>query len=450
MLVVLFRIVLISLFSLAFFAGSDVDVSKSALMISCLSLALIWMLIDSFMPNSIVNRVAKKPVKSIGFILKAYVLHPCWLWLIWALYIVWRIWQTPNQYYQLTHGYLLLIGALGFVIGFVMFHYRKARPYWLNSWLWALGVIVLIQLVFAWLQLGYNNNLVAHERLPLRENYYVKGSYSFEGGFGLFASLLVNFFGAYLWVKFKRLKLIAKIGLAIGFLSMLGLTMYSNSLTGILVACSFFVFAPISYYLSFVNVFKRSAKWKEGLLLGVSILLVFVVMGGIGNKQEPVNKRLDIKLIEAYSARLGYGDLGVALIAEKPWLGHGARMYNHLYLSVYDGDSSIWHNQDVERVHQEVIQLVCDYGLIGLFLFVLAGFATLLYFIQLSKYKIKADSPGVYVYWKKRSWPFFILLMAILATTLGDFSLHYSNNCFLLGICLGVINAWLKPHQLKK
>ncbi len=437
------KLLLILLFSLAFLAGSDVCVSKAALMTSCLALGLALIMVDSLWLSKSQNQEIGN--QSLFSILSQYRWHPCWAWLAWAIYMGIRILQTPNHHYLLTHGYSLIIGSLGFIIGFLLLFYQSKKPWLMNVWLWTLGIICFIQIIFCILQFTVDSNLIVHERSVARESDYVKGTYFFEGGFGLFASLITSFLGAYLLSQFKRLKLIQKIVAGLGFVVMMFLTFHSNSLTGMIIASLCLTLFPLFYYLSFISIFKRRLQWKLLTIGGLSAAIAVVIVGIIWNQQLPIQDRLDIKFLSAYNARLQYADLAFALMAEKPWFGHGARMFNHLYLTVYDGDSSIWHNYDVERVHQEVIQLLCDYGMVGLALFITPLIWSLIYFIKLAKDKIKSHNTSLYTEWLKDIWPFFILSIAILITTLGDFSLHYSNNCFLLGLCLGAINAWLKP-----
>ena len=437
----LLKLLLTIFFSLALLAGSDVCESKAALMVSFLVLGLVLIISDGFLQKKSQNQEPR----SIASILYSYKFHPCWAWLIWAGYIGIRIFQTPNHYYQLTHGYALGIGALGFIIGFIMMFYKKLKPWVMSAWLWSLGITCFIQIIFCVIQLTLNSDFTVHERLASRASPFVKGTYFFEGGFGLFASLMTAFFSAYLLSQFKNLKIIQKIMFGLGFIIMLFLTFNSNSLTGMIIASLSVTLFPLCYYLSFISVFKRSLQWKWLQISSLIIILGISSSGSIWNQQLPINERLDIKFLTAYDARLQYGDLALALIQEKPWFGHGTRMYNHLYLTVYDGDSSIWTNLDVERVHQEVLQLTCDYGIVGLALFLIALIWSIICFSQLARLKIKAQETTLYTRWLNQIWPFFILAVAILVTTIGDFSLHYSNNCFLLGLSLGALNAWLKP-----
>ncbi|GEM_PF-2752530 len=444
----LLKSLLILLVSVAFLAGSYIDVSKSALITNCLALSLALIILDSLW----LGRLKTQPAfssRSLSSVLTSYKWHPCWAWLALAIYMGIRISLTPNQYYLLAHGYCLIIATLGFIIGFFILFYRKSKPWLMSAWLWSLGIICLIQLIFCVIQLTVDNNFILHERFTGRESPYAKGTYFFEGGFGLFASLITSFLGAYILSQAKYLQLIQKIILILGFLTMLFLTFYSNSLTGMMVATLSLTLFPLLYYLSFISIFKRSRQWKWLKIGGLSCIVALTVAGLIWNQQLPIAERVDIKFLNAYDARLQYGDLALALIQEKPWFGQGARMYTHLYLTVYDGDSSIWHNLDVRLVHQEIIQLICDYGFIGFGLFLIALIWTLIYFVKLAKHKIKANKPHTYKRWLQSIWPFFILILGIFITTLGDFSLHYPNHCFLLGLSLGTINAWLKPIKNK-
>lgn len=437
----LLKLLLTIFFSLALLAGSDICVDKSALMLNCLAICLAIITLDSLLQKKSRNL----RTRSITSILYSYKFHPCWAWLIWAGYMGIRIFQTPNHYYQLTHGYALGIGTLGFIIGFIMIFYKKPKSWIMSAWLLSLVMMCFIQIIFSLIQVNVDSNFAFHKRTTILETSYITGTFFYDGGFGLFCGLISAFVGTYLLSQFKQLKLLQKIMLGLWLLIMLGFTFTSSSLTGIIAAISAIILFPLFYYLNCIGIFKRSFQWKWLKISGLSIIVILVVAGNMWNQQLPMDERLDIKALERYDARLQYGDLALALIQEKPWFGHGALMYHHLYLTVYDGDSSIWANQDITWVHQEVLQLICDYGIVGLTLFLIAIIWSVIYFLQLAKQKIKAQETTPYTHWLNQAWPFFILAVAILLTTIGDYSLHYTSNCFLLGLSLGALNAWLKP-----
>ena len=185
------KLLLILLFSLAFLAGSDVCVSKAALMTSCLALGLALIMVDSLWLSKSQNQEIGN--QSLFSILSQYRWHPCWAWLAWAIYMGIRILQTPNHHYLLTHGYSLIIGSLGFIIGFLLLFYQSKKPWLMNVWLWTLGIICFIQIIFCILQFTVDSNLIVHERSVARESDYVKGTYFFEGGFVYQINVANNF-----------------------------------------------------------------------------------------------------------------------------------------------------------------------------------------------------------------------------------------------------------------
>lgn len=114
------------------------------------------------------------------------------------------------------------------------------------------------------------------------------------------------------------------------------------------------------------------------LILGlISVVLVF---GGITLSQK-FDHALDQRGHNKSTAmvdggRLVFQQWAFDFFLKEPVVGNGPRSFEHLALSEWDTDDLVYHFPDPDFVHNEFLQMLCDYGLIGFALLVIALFVT--------------------------------------------------------------------------
>jgi len=120
----------------------------------------------------------------------------------------------------------------------------------------------------------------------------------------------------------------------------------------------------------------RMSRARKLAMAGTVLVFAMVVAGGIW-KWLPIVAETrfgtdDIAQLEVAHGREEYWDAALGQFLDAPFLGHGARSYS--YLSYQYWPQSAWVRiGDPVFAHNEYYQMLADYGLSGLLIFVMAG-----------------------------------------------------------------------------
>jgi len=246
-----------------------------------------------------------------------------------------------------------IVGRI-FLIIFVIFLYQLLSQYSfekMHNFLLKLAIIITLGLVILSLFAFFKSQSeIGYEKGLSFIRNYIKDSDPNDFGI-LLGSLFVFPFYIMLNAKKKIFKYIAFFSFIISIISIF----YTMSKAGIFVA----VFSIIIYYIFIGKGFKDMFKI---IIIGILIILI---LGNFANLSNIVD-RLTYKgnLREYTTNRIYLWEVALQAILEKPIFGYGGATHVHSYvLSKISGINL--------SVHNMYLQFLLEYGLIGLFLFLI-------------------------------------------------------------------------------
>ena len=119
------------------------------------------------------------------------------------------------------------------------------------------------------------------------------------------------------------------------------------------------------------RVLMTGGRQRIGAKVLLTVLLCMVTAGGVlltmvATSQLSENRGQGRDVFES-SSRLGLAGVAFDIWLENPLFGNGSQSYRYLSVQHWDGDIPSWVD-DPEIAHNEYLQILCDYGLVGLLL----------------------------------------------------------------------------------
>jgi len=273
-----------------------------------------------------------------------------------AGYIGWRAWTSPVEVYAREDGAILLACFVAYLMTVTLASHPK----------WRLGIVcVLLVLVAGNLTAGWLN-------FKGRWDFHLVPGFSRTfppgriGGFFNNPNHLAAFlsFTAFLsagMMMFARIHITSRLLLGFGILAMLAgvaLTISRGAMLGM--AVGGMVFVLLSLWVVWRT--KRALfKW-----LVLALLLICGAVGGAlykVNEESLLTRQLRTPMGEDMRTHIWHAAL--AQHAESPWIGVGARMFYEGGITHRDPESSP-QTGDPLFAHNEYLQMMADYGWVGL------------------------------------------------------------------------------------
>lgn len=132
-----------------------------------------------------------------------------------------------------------------------------------------------------------------------------------------------------------------------------------------------------------------------------------------------------------HEARFEYFQVGYALALQAPLLGSGSRSFSYRSLEFWDPSELNIVSADIEFVHNEAIQVACDYGLIGVGLLVVLLLAVTI---------VAIASGSIHRGRRSNAWRFGALGGAVVMLVQSQFSFvfHMLPDTLFFGLLLGM------------
>lgn len=355
-------------------------------------------------------------------------------WAVWLVvaFLAARAWLSPTRH--LAEMDLFLIAAFG--VGFGM-TWVSGRVRWLEPWLWGLALAGAVVGVFH--VTGYPRlTILATFGLyrPLEESR-ASGFFFHPNPFGTWSAMLLllaagSFFfrgGAFLGRSW------AGIGMAAAGLGVL-LSFCRASLLGAGLGVATVVVAALVVVARW-----RAPVWKKS----AAAAGIFVVMGGLGwGIAEWLPKVASVRtqsgnveeLFSQTGSRSLYWRTGLSQFLEAPLTGTGSRTYSYRSFEFWDSGFQVI-DKNPEYAHSEYVQLLADYGFLGLLVvLVLIGVAYLHAFTQAAVLARRDQSRDGRA---KLAWCLGCLGAgtAFLGDVVFSFSGHFAPMVLLLGLMVG-------------
>lgn len=290
--------------------------------------------------------------------------------LIAIFYFVGRAWLSPV--FDLGVEDLMLIlsaGVLYLVAGYAVV--GKAGINLRQGLAWVMIVLLLLHLGSCVMQLnggeGYSLSLdiTGAQRASVG---HVTGMYGYYGSFANFAvmaGLLCLSLGVW-----GRLSVILRVLLFILGLAALGLAMWSQSRSA---AISLIPALGVFGVLLLVSLAQHSARLRRRATMAVvSVGVLGLIAGGAAAAWVFQNRAHDeqvsgVDLLFDSGVRMSYWSMAAEQWMDYPFFGAGSRSFSYLSFEYWSPNLGT-NEANPEFVHNEYLQLLADYGLIGLLL----------------------------------------------------------------------------------
>ena len=142
----------------------------------------------------------------------------------------------------------------------------------------------------------------------------------------------------------------------------------------------------------------RARRRKAGARLvawGALAVLAIGAVGAVGLATSALSEQRgqgsDLGNLLGSSSRLGLAGVAFEIWQENPLFGNGSQSYRYLSIQHWDTDIPSWVN-DPELAHNEYLQVLCDYGLVGLIL-ILGFLVVIVLAVVLPSPRSGADPP---------------------------------------------------------
>ncbi|MBC7855098.1 MAG: tetratricopeptide repeat protein, partial [Pirellulaceae bacterium] len=210
--------------------------------------------------------------------------------------------------------------------------------------------------------------------LPRHAKGYPSGFFTYYGDCAAFLAAMALLSGGLAWDRgralwFRGFMIVVAIAAAAG-------VVFTRSRGGIIgLGIGGFVLLVLAPLLSL----KRGSRWRGVLAFAVPALLVIGALwigAGLDQAQE-IRKPQDgagtgnVSGVFENEARLFWLNLAGSCISLHPWQGGGSRSFSWENFRFWETDWAALTAAEPEFVHNEVVQLACDYGLVGLLLMML-------------------------------------------------------------------------------
>ncbi len=276
-------------------------------------------------------------------------------------YFLWRAW-AGGPVALATVDIALVLSGLGVYLGVVASGERGRR-----IWIAVVAGLALLNAAIALYQ-QWSPGIYYFWQSRAGEHQMVAGFFGHYNPFAAYLNGSVFFLLSYV-VLGRRLGL--RILLALGSVAIVAALVYSGSRGGWLS----FVIGGAVWLVFLLVVLKRQGSRLFGPLALAGVLLM--VAGGVtsievvrkltAERQMPQNPDFDteINLAEADGGRMAFQQMAFEVFQDEPVLGAGPQAFSYRSLEKWDRDAlGIWTNLPV-YAHNEYLQVLSDYGLVG-------------------------------------------------------------------------------------
>lgn len=353
-----------------------------------------------------------------------------WSGLALAAWLVFRCVKSPVAEFAVADAMLLASCVVSFWVGRAVFASRGG----LEIVFCGLGLLVLangVPLYFQSRDPGYEL------WLPRASETFPSGFFSYYGDCAAFLTAMALLAGGLVWDD--RRAPWFRIFMGITLLAAVAGVAFTNARGGLIgLGCGGLVLLLVPWL-----VLRRDSRWRGVVALTLPVLLVggLLVLGeGLSEAQRVRNDSQTFHQgFFDNQARLFWWRLAGSVIATHPWTGGGSRSFSWENFQFWEADSSASQDIRPEFVHNEILQLTSDYGLIGLSLLML--FLGSLVVIGITS-RWSGDEP-------RSATPLFLGGMAALAGLLVHglfhFVFHLPPAAMLLGVVLAAVLAPARP-----
>jgi len=354
-------------------------------------------------------------------------------------YFLWRAWASPVRHLGEMDLFLVAAAASGFLAG------RSSRSVrWLVPWL---VVLLLAGLAVSLRQITVDPRFTLLGHWNLWRPYgirYASGFFHNYNPYGQWNALLAALFLASLVGGGGRwsVRMVAIIGLAGAALAVVlsfSRAAFLGTITGGAAVLLMF-FVVLSRWR--VKAGTKLAAFVAGVV--VTVILAFLALRWVDllAAQREMGAGLE-GLGENLGSRDLYWRTGLSQFLNSQWIGGGGRSYS--YLSYQFWEMPDWGTPDPYYAHNEYVQTLADYGMVGL----VVAVGLLLYLngtaLHLAMVTGRHDATG-----KGRAKVTACLAMsgvslAAAADAFFSFNLHFAPQWLLLGFLAGVFSTLAPP-----
>jgi len=285
-----------------------------------------------------------------------------------AAYFAWRALSSPVADFGRRDLLLVVGGVLGFATTLT------ARRAWFGPWLVVLALFGLASVAVAGWQQFVDPGFSPLYGRRLSETFPSGFSGHYNHFANVTAALSVLLFGFAFAGKLDGLTR----GLALVGATLLGGgAILSQSRGGVI---AWLVGLVVVGFASALAIHASRPKLGKGLLLGLLALLPVAAIAVAVALPKMLAARAQgaegVNLSDG--GRFDYWFIALDAFGEAPWLGSGARSFSYRNFDFWS-DSELWRGtNDIDMVHNELLQVLVDYGMVGaLLLLGLVGFALL-------------------------------------------------------------------------
>ena len=209
------------------------------------------------------------------------------------------------------------------------------------------------------------------------------------------------------------------------------------------------LFGGLSLYFLFRNG-KHTSVNRVMLVLGIGVLGLFISGGVFTQAFNKVSEKRGMKgdLVEDVMGgmRISSIGMGFSLWLREPILGKGPRAYSYYAPSLRRANSAYdngnYGHPDAEMVHNDYIQTLAEYGLIG-FILVILTLSLILFFLWKGAWEGRDEDSSWFVAPVGGS----AAVAGIMVHSLGDFTMHSTPVFLCLALILGVSYGWTMRTQ---
>ncbi|WP_411845334.1 O-antigen ligase family protein [Roseibacillus persicicus] len=334
-----------------------------------------------------------------------------------SVFFLWRASLSPV--YDLGRKDIVLIGAgaCSFICGTSILGFRQGR---------AIFLVVLVLVFFGHACVALYQALVSSDFAFLRSSRIdqigISGAYFHRNYFAGFLEIAVPCFVAVALVSGASRPVWAILAV-IGVL----LCYFTNSRGGFSAVLIGALVSFLKVNLGSIYGYFRDSR-KCFVLVSISLLFV-VVLTAFFMWSDVVAKRGGAD--DGLYGRLSMAGIGREIWLDSPLVGGGARSFSYKFPQHFSGLGD-WYG-DANMAHSEYIQLLSDYGAIGLVL-------VLLIFLLLVVQLVNFRSPASFEKNGKSDWLVGTALAILIAESLRavfDFNLHILPNLMLFSLIVG-------------
>lgn len=354
-----------------------------------------------------------------------------------AAYLLIRASESTVAYFAREDAALIIIAFLSYCLFLSLF----SSVEWRRKWIFTLAVLVAVNLLFALAQFLFNPTLWL---IPGYERTFTDragGLFNHPDHFaGFIGALVPLWLGLALYGRGKRglRRLWASL-----VISSIIATIFSGSGPGILaLSCGLGGFAFLTGIITFRTIRPQAKRSAFALLAGSSVVLSLIALLASG----PIGQGIDRSLLtkgDGVSLPLIW-KAGLQQAAEAPLLGTGSRT-SYIYSRLFRAETLDSSASEPEFIHNEYLQILADYGVVGLLL-ILAALALHGYsgFRFVSAYAGFGSAPGNFL--PKSDHLALVIgsmtaLTAIGALSLIDFTMHLPVFVVVASVFLAVLAA---------